>query len=153
MGKVQSGSEVRACSRGEASELREALYHLGYPRELGGRLEKALAGAGLRSYRAGETVMTRGEAAHETYVVRLGSVDVASEHAGRPRGLARFGEGGIVGEIGVLRSVPRSATVSASEDCELFVLDRETFGRVLSSSPEFRRRVEEIAEERRPRPR
>jgi MFS family permease len=76
-----------------------------------------------RPVRAGETVVRRGDAGHDFYVVADGVLDV-SDCDGTPPPL---GTGDFFGEIALLRDVPRTATVTARGDGSLYVLDREAF--------------------------
>jgi hypothetical protein len=72
---------------------------------------------------AGDEVIRRGDHGDRFYVVDKGEVEILIE--GEPS--RREGEGSYFGEIALLRDVPRTATVRAATDTELFALDREHF--------------------------
>ena len=74
------------------------------------------------TFEAGQTIMRAGDAGDLFYIVRDGelTVTVGSEP---PRPLA----GEYVGEIALLRDVPRTATVTALTDLDLLALEREEF--------------------------
>jgi MFS family permease len=74
-------------------------------------------------YPAGGCVMREGEPGDRFYVVRSGEVRVT---AGGSE-VAVVGPGGFVGEIALLRDVPRTATVTATGEAALFALEREEF--------------------------
>ena len=71
---------------------------------------------------AGTVLFRSGDAGDRFYVVASGELVVDL-----PGGEKREGPGGWVGEIALLRDIPRTATVRAQTDVELLALDREVF--------------------------
>jgi MFS family permease len=80
---------------------------------------------------AGETLFEQGAHGDRFYIVATGEVEVLVD--GRPVALERPGEG--LGEIALLRDVPRTATVRAKSESELYALRREPFLAVLTAHP------------------
>lgn len=81
----------------------------------------------VRPFANGQTVITEGEKGDELFIVLSGAVNVlrGSEE------LARFGPGEHFGEMALIRSVPRSATVTSAGASELMVIKRSDFFEIL----------------------
>jgi predicted MFS family arabinose efflux permease len=76
-----------------------------------------------RAVPAGTDVVVQGEAGASVFVI----VDGRAAVLGDGQSLAELGPGEPFGEIAVLKNVPRTATVCARTDLELFELDRDDF--------------------------
>ncbi|GAA1154058.1 hypothetical protein GCM10009606_35470 [Nocardioides aquiterrae] len=95
-------------------------------------------------YAAGATVMTAGEHAEGFYVILSGRVEVTQDG----RLLRTEGPGEYVGEIGLLRDVPRTATVTATEDTVLLGLGRPDFLAAVTGTPAAARAADAVIADR-----
>jgi MFS family permease len=75
------------------------------------------------SYPAGQEIIREGETGDRFYIVASGQARVT--RGGEP--LRECGPGDYFGEIALLRDIPRTATVTASEEVELYALERAAF--------------------------
>ncbi len=93
---------------------------------------------------AGTTIMSEGEGSDRFLVIRSGRVEVTQngEH------LRHEGPGEFFGEIGLLRDVPRTATVTALEDTELLSLARDPFLDAVRGSDEALTAADDIVARR-----
>jgi MFS family permease len=72
---------------------------------------------------AGGEIFAQGDLGDRFYVVADGEVEVSID--GRPASV--LGPGGFFGEIALVRDVPRTASVRAKSDVELYSLERDDF--------------------------
>ena len=79
-----------------------------------------------RYVQPGEVIIRQGDMGDEMYLIRRGSVEVVRDR----RRIAVLREGDAVGEIALLTSAPRTATVRALEETELLALARDAYHRV-----------------------
>ena len=93
---------------------------------------------------AGDVFVREGEAADRFYVIVSGLVEVTQG----VRVLRREGPGEFFGEIGLLRDVPRTASISAVEDTELLAMDRHDFLEAVTGQIEARSAAEDIVTRR-----
>jgi glucose-6-phosphate 1-dehydrogenase len=96
-------------------------------------------------YQAGDLVIRKGEIAREMYLISRGEVD-ALDASGKV--VATLGEGDFFGEISLLTSAPRGATIRAKSYCDLFMLDKTDFASVLRDRPQFLKSIQDTAKAR-----
>jgi CRP-like cAMP-binding protein len=89
----------------------------------------------------GQVLIRQGGAADRFYAIADGEVAVCVD--GQPRGVRGRGTG--LGEIALLRRVPRTATVTAVGPATLFALDADTFLAAVSGHAPTRRRADQVA--------
>jgi CRP-like cAMP-binding protein len=89
-----------------------------------GAMERVLALIEQRSHRPGETICTEGQLGREMFVVRSGEVEVwkRAREGARETCLARLRVGDCFGEMSLIDVQPRSATVVARQETELYVI-------------------------------
>ena len=95
------------------------------------------------SVAAGDVVIRAGEVGDLFYLVADGELEIIGAEV-----LGRVGEGDFFGEIALLRDVPRTATVRALADSELYVLGRNDFLAAVLAHSGVRAAGEAVAEER-----
>jgi glucose-6-phosphate 1-dehydrogenase len=93
----------------------------------------------------GEYIVRQGEAGGEMYFISRGQTEALD---GSGRVLNVLGEGDFFGELSLLLSQPRTASVRALTSCDLFVLDQADLKRVLKSHAELAAALRENARSR-----
>lgn len=89
---------------------------------------------------AATTVLREGDPSDSFYVIVSGEVEVTQNG----RVLRTEAPGDFFGEIGLLRHVPRTATVKSTEDCEFLVVDRADFLAAVSHEVESIRAFDDV---------
>jgi MFS family permease len=90
---------------------------------------------------AGDVVVREGDESDRFYVIESGRVHVTADDGHL---LREEGPGDYFGEIGLLRDVARTATITAAEDTVLLALEREEFLDAVTGQGEARRLAEDV---------
>jgi CRP/FNR family transcriptional regulator, cyclic AMP receptor protein len=86
-----------------------------------------------RVFDEGTVIFKDGDAAHEMFVVREGSVSMRKG----AEVLETLGPGAVFGEMALIDPAPRSATAVAGSGCRLVVIDEPTFNQLVQKVPGF----------------
>jgi CRP-like cAMP-binding protein len=95
----------------------------------------------------GDYIMKAGELGYEMYFISSGRVDVLS--ADESITYATLEAGAFIGEMALLLSSPRTATVKAMEYCDLYMLTKDIVDSILPRYPEIALTMSKEAERRR----
>lgn len=89
-----------------------------------------------KTVESGVNIITQGEEGDLFYILQRGKADVyvkkPSDDA--PKKVHSYSDGDTFGELALLHGEPRAATVTATAQCELWGLDRDTFRRIMMTS-------------------
>ncbi len=96
------------------------------------------------SYPAGAVIIEEGVEGNHMYVVMEGEVAISL----RGREIANASAGEIVGEMALIDAEIRSATVTATTDCVLAVIDETSFKSMLKHVPDFNLHVMNVLADR-----
>ena len=100
-------------------------------------LVEVLETAEVKSVRAGEALIEEGGSGQDIFVIRQGSMVVEKNIGGKPVFLSYLPAGSYVGEMALLDSGRRTATVRAAVKSEVIRLDGEAFRRLLERKPDL----------------
>ncbi len=90
---------------------------------------------------AGDVLFEEGDVGDRAYVVIEGTLEIVKQSEGHDVVLAVQGPGQVVGEMALLRALPRTATVKARDAAQLVAIPKATFDDLLASSPDSARAV------------
>jgi voltage-gated potassium channel len=96
----------------------------------------------------GDFIFRAGQYGNNMYFISRGTVEIIA-----PDGttvMTTLTNGEFFGELALLFSQPRTASIRAVNYCDLYTLDKDTFDRVLMQYPEFASHMREVADERNP---
>ena len=112
-----------------------------------GAVDRLAAALEHRAFPEGTVVINEGDRGDCVYIVAEGELEIW--HDGRPRaGVVR---GDVLGEIALTRNVPRTATVLAVADVELWEIGRDPFLQAIGPSAAAQLEAQALASERLPR--
>ncbi|MFI5349706.1 MAG: cyclic nucleotide-binding domain-containing protein [Elusimicrobiota bacterium] len=128
--------------------LETGLCLIGYFSSLGReQLAEILPYMLLLRYAKGAEICAEGDPGDALYLVYDGEVVVTKSGWSEP--VARLTNGDFFGEMALLFGEPRSATVTAEQETEVFCLAAEDFQRVIGKTPEMSAALRKLAEARR----
>ena len=89
-----------------------------------------------KTFKEGEYVMRQGEEGNELYIVESGNLDCYKLFEGKTQDkfIKRYEPGESFGELALLYSVPRQATIISKTTSILWELDRQTFNHIVKGS-------------------
>ena len=93
---------------------------------------------------AGHALFREGESGDTMFVVIEGRVDVT--HGGAT--IETIGAGGLIGELALIDTEPRSATAVAATPCRLATVDKQEFTFLVQEHPTFALQVMKVMAER-----
>jgi CRP-like cAMP-binding protein len=99
----------------------------------------------------GQALVEEGSVGNEAFIVARGELDVskkAIKPGGAPLALARLGNGALFGEMALLSSAPRTATVTACRPSVVLVGSKSALDRVAAKAPEVGRVFAEFCRRR-----
>jgi len=93
----------------------------------------------------GENVITKGTIGDSMYIIEQGEIEVLDDGGGVKKLLT---DGDVFGEVAILTAQTRNATCRAKSPTDLYVLDRDSFMRILRDNPSFATAIRKVALER-----
>jgi CRP-like cAMP-binding protein len=108
-------------------------------------LEQVILALKPKQVASGEPIITKGDIGRELYLIQHGEVEVLDD-AGKPIKLLRDGD--VFGEVALLVSAPRNASVRARVPTDLYVLEQVDFCRILRDNPLFADAIQRVAKDR-----
>ncbi len=83
-----------------------------------------LASLQLRRFVKGNAIITEGQPGDSFFILSEGNVEVTRKMGQKTANLARLHPGAVFGEMALISKAPRTATVTALDDCDLLELKR-----------------------------
>ena len=99
-------------------------------------------------FRQGEIIIREGDAGHEMFFMESGQVRVMRGKGPRTMVLAELGAGDLFGEMALLTGKPRSATVTALSDVDLWSMSQADFDDLVTAYPNLALALSRLLSER-----
>jgi CRP-like cAMP-binding protein len=87
------------------------------------------------TFETGQELFHQGDAADAAYIIVDGLADIIVDTPAGPLIVAQLGKNDLVGEIGIICEVPRTATVKAASRVTTLRIARDLFYRMLTDFP------------------
>jgi len=87
-------------------------------------------------YKSGQEICTQGEEGDAAYILISGEADVTIDSGHGVTKVANLKANDVVGELSILRDMPRSATVTAVTDVTTLQIGKQDFLNLLSEFPD-----------------
>jgi len=97
-------------------------------------------------YSPNDYIVRAGEMGSDMYFISKGAVEVLSPD--ETITYATLTAGQFFGEMALLLSIPRTATIKALDYCDLYRLHKDTFDMVLGRFPDFEEQIRRLSEKR-----
>jgi NADH dehydrogenase len=105
-------------------------------------------GVAREHFEPGQEVFHQGDIGDRVYIVLSGRAEVVHENGAAARVLATLGRGQYFGEMALLRSTTRNATVRCVEAMDVLSLPKKEFNLLATNLPELRTSFERTSAER-----
>jgi len=98
----------------------------------------------FESFPAGQVIFQEGQSGDVMYAVTEGEVDIRIHD----KVIETVGPGGILGEMALIDTKPRSATAIARTDCKLVPINEKRFAFLVQQTPHFAVQVMRVMADR-----
>lgn len=89
----------------------------------------------LKTFKSGEIIMRQGDIGKSAYIIESGHVQISIKpQDGLTSIIGTRGPGSIIGEMALIDNAPRTATITAIEDCALMEISKDDFARRLDAA-------------------
>lgn len=98
----------------------------------------------LMYYPANYTLFKQNDEGDALYIIKTGQVEIYKEPAEAgdlPKTLATLTPGGFFGEMALVSEVPRNASAKAITDCEIFILSKDDFKKLLDTNTQLAEQI------------
>lgn len=91
----------------------------------------------VKAFYENQVIFKEGQQGDVAYLIKTGKVTIYKTIDNEHKILDLLGPGEVFGEMGLITDLPRTACASASEYCDLVIIDKETLHRMLKQSPKL----------------
>jgi len=113
------------------------------------QVDKLIANARLLRFGRGEKVIQQGVAGESMFILLSGEAEVFVDAGGHNTRVAALQTGDYCGEMSLLTGEPRSATVVARTDCEMWEIDKPVVAELLQENETLVQKLGELLAQRR----
>lgn len=87
------------------------------------------------NFKTGKTILFQGEFSNRLFIVEKGRVGIYISKEGKKEKVAELTENHYFGEVSLVHPVPASAAVTAEDDSDILVIDKENLDELFRTNP------------------
>jgi CRP/FNR family cyclic AMP-dependent transcriptional regulator len=99
-------------------------------------------------YPQGVLISSEGEVSDNLFIVKKGALKIVKNTGNEAKTIAVIGAGETYGELGLFTKVARSASAITEKECELYIIKRGEFKKLILKIPEITFNLLEVVSER-----
>jgi CRP-like cAMP-binding protein len=87
------------------------------------------------NFKTGKTILFQGEFSNRLFIVEKGKVGIFISKEAKKEKVAELTENNYFGEISLVQPVPASATVTAEDESDILIIDKENLDELFATNP------------------
>jgi CRP-like cAMP-binding protein len=106
------------------------------------QLDELICAMKKTSIKKGSQIIKQGDTGDAFYIIGSGEVSVHVKKGFGAKKVAVLGDGDFFGEMALITDLPRTATVVAEKNSEMYVMSKRAFRKILMANPKINQLIQ-----------